>query len=80
MVEVIIGELFERKTKKIKDPMIKRKIQKLIAKITVSPEIGKPMKYARKGTREVYLSPFRISYQYKEDKITLVDLYHKDGQ
>lgn len=40
------------------------------------------MKYTRKGTNEVYISPFRLSYLYskEEDKIIFLDLYHKDRQ
>lgn len=40
------------------------------------------MRYARKGTREVYLKPFRLSYAYikEENKIILLDLYHKKKQ
>ncbi len=73
---------FLKKIKKIKDNLLKEKVKKQIAKIIAFPEIGKPMMYARKGTREVYISPFRLSYAYipKEDKIILLDLYHKKGQ
>ena len=55
---------------------------KLIQKLVKNPNIGKPMKYGRKGTREVYLKPFRLSYTYcKNDRlITLLDLYHKKKQ
>jgi len=49
-------------------------------KIRAVPEIGKPMRNARKGTREVYLPPFRISYSYAEDVLTFLDVYHKDEQ
>src|SRR3989344_2073429 len=47
-----------------------------------NPEVGKPMMYDRKGTREVYVKPFRLSYAYikHENKIIFLDLYHKDGQ
>jgi len=40
------------------------------------------MKYIRKGTREVYIPPFRLSYLYikEENKIVFLDLYHKDKQ
>ena len=40
------------------------------------------MQYSRKGTRELYIPPFRLSYEYKkdEDKIIILDLYHKDKQ
>ncbi len=58
------------------------KLKKLIQKIIQNPEIGKPMKFDRKGTREVYLPPFRISYAYDRPMDTLIflDVYHKDKQ
>lgn len=73
---------FVRIVKKIKDRVLKERIEKQIIKIIQNPEIGKLMMHARKGTRELYVSPFRLSYSYinKEDKIILLDLYHKDEQ
>ena len=64
------------------DYSYKPRVAKLIQKIIENPEIGKPMMYSRKGTREIYVSPFRLSYEYlkDEDKIIFLDLYHKDGQ
>ena len=58
------------------------KLSKQIEKIIENPEIGKPMRYNRKGTREVYVSPYRLSYVYlKESEIIyFLDLYHKDKQ
>ncbi|MCH8328823.1 MAG: type II toxin-antitoxin system RelE/ParE family toxin, partial [Nanoarchaeota archaeon] len=60
----------------------KEKIKKQIAKIIESPEIGKPMRYSRKGTRELHIQPFRISYAYMKDKnkIIFLDIYPKDEQ
>ena len=57
-------------------------IKKQIQKIIDNPEIGKPMKYERKGTREVYVGHFRLSYAYsqKEEVIILLDFYHKENQ
>ena len=68
--------------RKIKNKADKEKVKKLIVKIIQSPEIGKPMQYTRKGTREVYAGSFRLSYTYlnDEDKIIFLDLYHKDEQ
>lgn len=68
--------------KHIKDRNLKIKIFKHIEKIINNPEIGKPMMYTRKGTREVYIPPFRLSYLYlkEENKIIFLDLYHKDKQ
>ncbi len=73
---------FEKTIKKIRDQDLKDKLKKQIEKIINNPEIGKPMKYARKGTREVYIPPFRLSYSYikNENKIIFLALYHKDEQ
>ena len=68
--------------RKIKDGIIKEQVKKQIKKMLDNPEIGKPMRYARKGTRELYIGSFRLAYSYlkKEQKIILLDLYHKDEQ
>lgn len=67
---------------KIKDNSIKEKLKKQIEKIISNPESGKPMRFGRKGTREVYIPPFRLSYAYlkEEEKLIVLDLYHKDEQ
>lgn len=64
------------------DNFVKEKVKKQIAKMIHNPEIGKPMMYDRKGTREIYIKPFRLSYAHlkEENKIILFDLYHKDKQ
>ncbi|MBI4140542.1 hypothetical protein HY485_01750 [Candidatus Woesearchaeota archaeon] len=66
---------------KIKNAGEKERIRKLIKKIIEVPEIGKPMRYSRQGTREVYAGSFRLSYSYvkKEDKLIFLDLYRKGG-
>ena len=71
--------------KKIKSKLDKSyldRVEKIILKIIQNPEIGKPMKHNRKGTREVYVSPFRLSYSYdlNEELLTFLDFYHKDEQ
>ena len=68
--------------KKIKDASLKEKIKKQIKKIVEQPEIGKPMRYARKDTREMYIGSYRLAYAYNKDKNKLIflDLYHKDEQ
>ncbi len=70
MVIISFDPVFERRVKKIKSQQVKNKIKKQIAKIVENPETGKPMRYLRKGTREVYLDSFRLSYLYlkEEDK------------
>ena len=82
MVKVDFDDHFKRTISKIKDESILERIEKLLIKIKNNPEIGKPMKHNRKGTREVYLPPFRLSYAYNKtsDIIIILDFYHKDAQ
>ena len=80
MVEVIFLDKFKKAFSKIKDSLLKEKIIKQVEKIKINPEVGKPMRNIRKGTRELYLSPFRISYEYFKDKnlVYILDIYHKN--
>jgi mRNA-degrading endonuclease RelE of RelBE toxin-antitoxin system len=82
MVEIRFDKKFTVLFSKIKDNSLKEKISKQIKKISEYPEIGKPMRYDRKGTREVYIKPFRLSYTYikSEDIVYVLDIYHKDEQ
>jgi mRNA-degrading endonuclease RelE of RelBE toxin-antitoxin system len=80
MVDVRYDPLFKKKVEKIKDAPTKEKVKKQIRKIVENPEIGKPMMYARKGTRELYVAPYRLSYAYEDETIIFLDLYHKDEQ
>lgn len=82
MLEIERKPDFLRKVGKIKDDLFREKVKKQILKVTINPEVGKPMKNLRKGTREVYVKPFRLSYAYikDEEKIIFLDLYHKDKQ
>ncbi|MBU2615967.1 MAG: type II toxin-antitoxin system RelE/ParE family toxin [Nanoarchaeota archaeon] len=66
----------------IKDNLLKKRILKQIEKIRANSEVGKPMRYGRKGIRELYVKPFRLSYEFfKElDCIYILKLYHKKKQ
>lgn len=80
MVEVIFDPEFKKDFKKIKDKSIKEKIIKQLSKIRDNLEIGKPMKFDRKKTRELYVSPWRLSYKLEGDIVYILALYHKDTQ
>ncbi len=82
MLEVEHKPNFLKKAHRIKDSSVKERVKNQIKKILENPEIGKPMRYARKGTRELYMGSFRLSYAYlkSENKIIFLDLYHKDEQ
>ena len=79
MVGVVFDDDFKRFFSKIKDNLLKTKIIKQIEKLKINPDVGKPMRNARKGTRELYIPPFRLSYKYHKEKNTveILDLYHK---
>lgn len=82
MLEIERKNNFIKVISKIKNNSIKEKIKKQIEKIIGNPEIGKPMRYRRKDTRELYVSPYRIAYAYlpNESKLVFLDTYHKDEQ
>ena len=76
MVEVTFTEEFKTIFLNIKDNSLKKKILKQIQKLKANPNAGKPMRYDRKGTRELYIKPFRLSYIHltKENHIYILDL------
>ena len=82
MVEIRFDKKFNNIFSKIKDNLFREKVIKQIKKISENPKIGKPMKNVRKGTREVRVKHYRLSYSYieKEKKIIILSLYHKDVQ
>jgi mRNA-degrading endonuclease RelE of RelBE toxin-antitoxin system len=82
MLEIRKEPSFLKTIEKIKDNSLKERIKKQIRKIVENPEIGKPMRYTRKGTRELYVPPFRISYAFnkQENLLIFLDIYHKDEQ
>jgi len=82
MVEFIFGKKFQDIFSKLKDDIFKKRIINQLKKIESNPEVGKPMLYNRKGTRELYLKLFRLSYIYNqtENKIYVIDFYHKKKQ
>jgi|TARA_B100001971_G_C18142288_1_gene511043 addiction module RelE/StbE family toxin len=80
LVEVIFDPKFKKDFKKIKDQSLKEKVIKQVSKIKDNPEIGKPMSYERKGSRELYIAPLRLSYKIEKETIYILALYHKDIQ
>ena len=82
MVRIAFDPHFEKQIRKIKDNELKNRVKKQIEKIIEDPSLGKPMKYSRKGTRELRIPPFRLSYIYlkKKETILLLSFYHKDEQ
>ncbi|MBD3203672.1 type II toxin-antitoxin system mRNA interferase toxin, RelE/StbE family [Candidatus Woesearchaeota archaeon] len=82
MLDIEYKSNFLKKIKKIKDNSLKEQIKKQVEKVIENPKVGKPMRYSRKGTRELYISPYRLAYAYIEqnNKLIFLDVYHKDKQ
>jgi mRNA-degrading endonuclease RelE of RelBE toxin-antitoxin system len=82
MVTVACSIHFEKTIRKIRNAQLKKRLKAQIVKIVNNPEIGKPMRFSRKQTREVYIPPFRLSYLYdkRSDTLVFLFLYHKDEQ
>lgn len=80
MVNVIFTESFQKKLSKVRDGLLRERVLKHIERIALFPEVGKPMRNVRRGTREVHIPPFRLSYAYRGETVFLLDLYHKDWQ
>ena len=60
MVDVYYTDSFVKSVKKINDASLKLKVKNQIKKIVNSPQIGKPMMYARKGTQVSFVTAFLI--------------------
>jgi mRNA-degrading endonuclease RelE of RelBE toxin-antitoxin system len=82
MLTIEYKEDFLKRIAKIKDATCKEKVKKHVQKIVSDPEIEKPMRFSRKGTREVYIPPLRLAYAFipEEKKLIFLDIYHKDEQ
>ncbi len=80
MVNVLPSEDFKKAFAKIKHGELRKRILAHVEKIGANPDVGKPMRYSRKGTREVYIEPYRLAYIYEKDTVFLLLLYHKDEQ
>ena len=79
--DVIFLDKFKKKFQKLEGSM-KMRVKKQINRIILNPAIGKPMRFTRKGTREVYIDSYRLSYRYieQENLIEFAELYPKDNQ
>jgi len=71
MVKIISDDKFKNVFSKIKENLLKQRIIKQIEKIKLNLKMGKLMKNIRKGTRELYINPFRLSYRYIIEKETV---------
>lgn len=78
-MEIRFSDQFNKIYSKL-DNQTKRKVLKQIEKLEENPFAGNPMKYDKKGSRELYIKPFRLSYVMQTNLILINNLYHKDEQ
>ncbi len=66
MVKIVVSNTFKKAVKHL-DLQQKEKLEKIIKKIILNPDIGKPLKYLR-GERALRINPFRIIYSFKKNE------------
>ncbi len=67
MLNVDFDPSYLKAVSKIRDKNTRERLKKQISKIIENPEVGKPMMHSRKWIRELYISPFRLSYVYLQE-------------
>jgi mRNA-degrading endonuclease RelE of RelBE toxin-antitoxin system len=72
MLTIEYKDDFLKRITRIKDNIMKEQIKKHITKIIERPEIGKPMRYTRKGIRESYIGSYRLAYAYLKNENKLI--------
>jgi len=75
---VVFTADFEKAVKKLKDAALKERVKRQIKEISERPEIGKPLRFQKKGERAVRVPPFRIIYAWDGDTLYLLDFDKRD--
>ena len=80
MVEIrfiVPTEKFEKDVRKIKDKLLKEKLEKQITKLTKNPDVGKPLRHDLRGESTIYVKPYRLIYKVEGDKLILLRFEHR---
>lgn len=75
--EIVWTKKFERELRKLRDKTIKDRVRLQIQKILDSPETGKPLRFALKGERSIYLPPYRLVYAVQGETLYLLRFEHR---
>lgn len=78
MMDAVFTDAFERSVRKIKDASIKERVKDQVKEIISRPEIGKPLRFQRKGERSVRVPPFRIIYAVEGNTVYFLDFDKRD--
>ena len=77
ITQVIWTKKIERELRKLRDKTIKDRVKDQIEKVLDNPETGKPLRFALKGERSVYVTPYRLIYAAQGDTLYLLRFEHR---
>ena len=77
VTEVIWTRKFERELRKLRDKPIKDRVKHQIEKVLDNPETEKPLRFALKGERSVYVPPYRLIYAVQGETLYLLRFEHR---
>jgi len=77
ITEVVWTKKFERELRKLRDRTIKDRVKEQIEKILDDPESGKPLRFALKGERSIYIPPYRFIYAVQGATLYLLRFEHR---
>jgi addiction module RelE/StbE family toxin len=75
--EIVYTEKFERDVKKVRDSLLKEKLEKQIRKISENPNLGKPLRYGLKGEWTIRVTPYRLIYAVQGERLILLRFEHR---
>lgn len=75
--EIVYAEKFERDVKKLRDNLLREKLEKQIRKVLERPELGKPLRYGLKGEWTIYVRPYRLIYAVQGNRLVLLRFEHR---
>jgi len=78
VMNAVFTDSFERSVRKIKDASIKGRVKDQVKEIVSRPDIGKPLRFQRKGERSVRVPPFRIIYAVEGNTVYFLDFDKRD--
>jgi mRNA-degrading endonuclease RelE of RelBE toxin-antitoxin system len=77
ITQVIWTKKFERELRKLRDKTIKDRVKDQIEKVLDNPETGKTLRFALKGERSVYVTPYRLIYAVQGETLYLLRFEHR---
>jgi addiction module RelE/StbE family toxin len=75
--EIIYTEKFEHDVRKVRDKLLKEKLEKPIRKIAKAPTSGKPLRYGLKGEWTIRVTPYRLIYAVQGERLVLLRVEHR---